>query len=36
LAGVVEQTWLQGVKVFDKGAVLQLNQGKIILNTPGR
>jgi allantoinase len=36
LYGVVEQTWLGGVKVFEKGALTRFNQGKIILNRPGR
>jgi allantoinase len=31
LSGTVLQTWLNGVKVFDKGLFTQLNQGKIIL-----
>jgi allantoinase len=31
LYGVVEQTWLEGVKVFDKGAFTRLNRGKIIV-----
>ncbi|MDB5246627.1 MAG: allB [Segetibacter sp.] len=30
LAGVVEQTYLQGVKVFDKGAFTEPNKGNII------
>jgi allantoinase len=33
LFGVVEQTWLGGVRVFDKGVLTGGNQGKIILNT---
>jgi allantoinase len=31
LYGVVEQTWLKGEKVFDKGAFIHLNKGHIIL-----
>jgi allantoinase len=31
LYGVTEQTWLQGVKVYDNGIFTQLNKGKIIL-----
>ena len=30
LYGVVEQTWLSGVKVFDEGEILHLNKGKIL------
>ena len=30
LFGVVEQTWLGGIKVFDKG-IMRLNEGKILL-----
>lgn len=36
LYGVVEQTWMQGVKVFDSGTFTRLNQGGIILSTPNR
>jgi allantoinase len=36
LYGVVEQTWLGGVKVFDKGVFTGINQGRIILNKPER
>ena len=32
LSGVVEQTWLGGIKVFDRGA-MKLNHGKILLRT---
>jgi len=31
LFGLVEQTWLDGVKVFDKGRITQSNKGEIIL-----
>jgi allantoinase len=31
LFGIVEQTWLSGVKVFDKGQ-MQLNQGRSLIN----
>ena len=30
LYGVVEQTWLSGEKVFDKGKILHLNKGHIV------
>ncbi|HLG41157.1 MAG TPA: amidohydrolase family protein, partial [Chitinophagaceae bacterium] len=30
LSGAVEQTWLKGVKVFDNGEFIRLNQGSII------
>lgn len=30
LYGIVEQTWLKGAKVFDKGKFMQLNKGEII------
>ena len=33
LYGVVEQTFLGGIKVFDKGSFLHLNQGKLLLNS---
>ena len=33
LFGVVEQTWVRGIKVFDKGT-MKLNQGKILLRDP--
>ncbi|HEX9510956.1 MAG TPA: allantoinase AllB [Puia sp.] len=36
LAGAVEQTWLGGVRVFDKGVQTGFNQGKIILNRPDK
>ena len=32
LYGVVEQTYIAGVKVFDNGSFTNLNQGKVILN----
>ena len=32
LNGVVEQVYLNGVKIFDEGAFTKLNQGKIILS----
>jgi allantoinase len=32
LWGVVEQTWLEGTKVYDQGVFTQLNQGAIRLN----
>lgn len=31
-AGVVHQTYLNGVKLFDKGKVLHLNKGRMVLN----
>lgn len=34
LYGVVEQTYLAGVKVFDKGNFIELNRGQIITPTP--
>jgi allantoinase len=36
LFGVVEQTWLQGVKVYDKGGFAGAGGGEIILHTPER
>jgi len=30
LSGVTEQTWLGGIKIFDKGQITVLNKGKII------
>lgn len=36
LYGVVEQTWLGGVKVFDNGTITRPDQGRIILNIPER
>ncbi|HSU28121.1 MAG TPA: allantoinase AllB [Chitinophagaceae bacterium] len=33
LYGVVQQTWLDGEKVFDRGKFLHLNKGKTILRT---
>lgn len=30
LTGVVKQTWLKGAKVFEEGAILHLNKGKIL------
>lgn len=32
LNGVVEQTWLNGEKVFDSGKFLHLNKGKLVLS----
>jgi allantoinase len=32
LFGVVEQTYIGGKKVFDKGSFINLNEGKILLS----
>jgi len=32
LFGVVEQTWLKGIQVFNNGKIIQSNKGSIILN----
>jgi len=34
LYGVVEQTWLKGMKVFDKGTFTNTDMGEIILREP--
>jgi hypothetical protein len=31
LYGVMEQTWLRGEKIFDKGKFLHLNRGKPVV-----
>ena len=35
LFGVVEQTWLGGRKVYDKGLFIELNRGKVLLSKQG-
>jgi allantoinase len=35
LFGLVEQTWLGGVKVFDKGKNIESNKGDVILKNKG-
>jgi allantoinase len=35
LFGVVEQTWLGGRKIYDKGSFIELNRGKVLLSKQG-